>query len=129
MKNGKHIVLAHLFLNLYLLALLQPLYPVLEYVIHYDYIVAELCENREKPLLDCHGKCYLGKQLANVDVDSQETPAPMPPSVDFDKLMTTPGSTFYYFLLKSDGSLDPPSIPSFLMGKDHHNHVFRPPIL
>ena len=60
MKEAKHIVLAHLFLNLYLLAIFMPLYPVLDYVIHYDYIVEELCENRDKPVLACNGKCYLG---------------------------------------------------------------------
>ena len=28
--------------------------------IAHDYIVNELCENREKPILTCNGKCYLG---------------------------------------------------------------------
>ncbi len=88
MTEAKHIVLAHLFLNLYILAIFQPLYPILEYVIHYEYIVEELCENRDKPVLACNGKCYLGKQLTSDEKDSKEDPRPIPPTVDLDKLLT-----------------------------------------
>lgn len=28
-----------------------------------NYIAATLCENRDKPVLQCNGKCYLSKQL------------------------------------------------------------------
>ena len=28
-----------------------------------DYIIKALCVNRDKPKLQCHGKCYLKKQL------------------------------------------------------------------
>ncbi len=41
----------------------KPLWPVVEYVVNYDYIVNELCENRAKPESHCNGKCYLAKQL------------------------------------------------------------------
>ena len=44
--------------------LAKPVIPFLEYVINYDYIVKELCENKEKPALKCNGKCHLAKQLA-----------------------------------------------------------------
>lgn len=47
--------------------LVKPAIPFLEYVINYDYIVKELCENKEKPELKCNGKCHLAKQLANVN--------------------------------------------------------------
>ena len=45
--------------------LLKPVFPVLEYFVNYDYIVTELCENKEKPELDCNGKCHLAKELAS----------------------------------------------------------------
>jgi hypothetical protein len=32
-----------------------------------DYIAKNLCENRDKPQLNCCGKCYLRKQLKKVD--------------------------------------------------------------
>ncbi len=31
--------------------------------INKSYIVAELCENRDKPSLNCNGKCFLKKKL------------------------------------------------------------------
>src|SRR5690606_413609 len=40
------------------------------YQLNKDYIVAELCENKDKPELNCEGKCYLTKQLKQAD--SQE---------------------------------------------------------
>lgn len=33
------------------------------YVLNKDYIVAELCENKAKPELQCDGKCHLKKVL------------------------------------------------------------------
>jgi hypothetical protein len=59
----KKLLLTHLFLNLYLLALIQPALPVIDYLVNYNYIVKELCENRDKPVLACNGKCYLEKQV------------------------------------------------------------------
>ena len=43
---------------------LKPVLPVLEYIVNYDYIVSELCENKSKPELHCNGKCHLEKELA-----------------------------------------------------------------
>ncbi|MCA0931248.1 hypothetical protein LCM02_02215 [Lutimonas saemankumensis] len=84
----KKLIITHLLLNLYLLVLVQPAIPVLEYLINYDYIVNELCENREKPIQTCNGKCYLGdkveKQL-NLDPEPQ---LPVPPQVDLEKFIT-----------------------------------------
>ena len=37
--------------------------PVLEYVINQDYIAEVLCINRDKPMLNCDGKCYLAKMI------------------------------------------------------------------
>ncbi len=41
--------------------MLKPLVPVVIYYANYDYIVTELCENKDKPEMGCHGKCYLKK--------------------------------------------------------------------
>lgn len=38
--------------------------PVVEYIINYDYIVKELCENKARPEMHCNGKCHLMKELA-----------------------------------------------------------------
>lgn len=44
--------------------MLKPVLPVFSYIINYNYIVKELCENKEKPQLHCNGKCHLKKELA-----------------------------------------------------------------
>lgn len=47
-----------------LLMFARPLLPIVDYFQNYDYIVNVLCENKEKPLINCNGKCYLSKLLA-----------------------------------------------------------------
>ena len=44
--------------------LLKPIFPVVEYVVNYDYISKVLCVNKDKPKMNCNGKCYLMKELA-----------------------------------------------------------------
>lgn len=39
-----------------------------------DYVAEELCENKEKPVLKCNGKCYLAKQLQAAEEVKKEVP-------------------------------------------------------
>ena len=55
------------------LFVMKPILPVLEYVIRYDYIVKELCENRAKPEIKCNGKCHLMKELAKASENENPT--------------------------------------------------------
>lgn len=57
-----------------LVVLSKPLWPLVEYTINYDYIVTELCENKDKPELQCNGKCYLTKQLAEETAGDEKNP-------------------------------------------------------
>lgn len=45
--------------------ILKPIFPVIDYVVNYNYIATVLCENKDKPALKCCGKCHLKKELAN----------------------------------------------------------------
>ena len=54
--------------------LVRPLWPIAEYVANYDYIVTVLCENKEKPQLECNGKCYLAKQLEQSRAQDEQNP-------------------------------------------------------
>ena len=54
--------------------LFKPLWPIVEYVVNYDYIVNVLCENKDKPKLNCDGKCYLAKQLAKASKEDGKNP-------------------------------------------------------
>ena len=55
------------------LMFLKPVLPVLEYIVNYDYIVTELCENKSKPELHCNGKCHLEKELAKASESDSST--------------------------------------------------------
>jgi len=43
---------------------LKPIFPVIEYVVNYDYITKVLCVNKDKSMMHCNGKCHLMKELA-----------------------------------------------------------------
>jgi len=43
---------------------------VLEFEINKEYIAANLCQNRNKPVLKCAGKCQLAKQMAEEEENS-----------------------------------------------------------
>jgi len=55
--------------------LFKPVLPVLEYVVLYDYIKNELCINKEKPALQCNGKCHLMKEMAKAADSNSDTAA------------------------------------------------------
>ncbi|EZH71935.1 hypothetical protein ATO12_04770 [Aquimarina atlantica] len=57
-----------------LLMLVKPLWPIGEYIMNYDYIVKNLCINKERPRLKCNGKCYLVKQLAKESEETNNNP-------------------------------------------------------
>lgn len=54
--------------------LFQPLMPVVEYIVAYDYILKELCINTDKPELQCDGTCYLSKQIAKEMGNNTDNP-------------------------------------------------------
>lgn len=54
-----------------LMLFLKPIYPVLEYVLQYDYISTTLCKNTNKPELKCNGKCHLVSELAKTANDEK----------------------------------------------------------
>ena len=60
-----------LLISIFILA--RPAIPFLEYIVNYDYVVKELCENKEKPALKCNGKCHLMKELAKTVEDDKNT--------------------------------------------------------
>ncbi len=61
---------------LYIVAMLQPIMPLIEYNLNKEYIVSVLCENRNKPELACNGKCYLNKKLQKSTNKSHDHPVP-----------------------------------------------------
>lgn len=65
-------ITTYLFVSLYLVAMLRPIAPLVDYVVNYDYISKVLCINKEKPELHCNGKCHVAKELEG---ESQTLPS------------------------------------------------------
>ncbi len=124
----KKLIGAYLFLVLYVMAMLRPIVPVIDYLINYDYIAEQLCENRNKPILACNGICYVTKEI-------QKTLPALPignksriPSIDFEKYSVITLFTCKYIAL----NLDSLQKSKFIYAinekvKNHIEFIFRPP--
>lgn len=49
---------------------IRPVLPMLNYMINYEYIVKNLCENRKLKDFDCKGKCYISKEIEKSEKQS-----------------------------------------------------------
>lgn len=72
-----HRVSVMLLASLYLLAVVKPIFPVLHYTINFGYYANELCENKDKPELACHGTCQLMQKL-NLDKENEPKAPALP---------------------------------------------------
>ncbi len=52
--------------------MLRPVMPLANYLINQDYIAEFLCINKDKPELECNGKCYLTKQLKEISEEKEK---------------------------------------------------------
>ncbi|SHI65069.1 hypothetical protein [Pseudozobellia thermophila] len=65
---------SYIILFVVALMLVKPFWPVVEYIVNYDYIKNVLCENKDRPQLECDGKCYLAKLLAEETEKNEKNP-------------------------------------------------------
>lgn len=70
-----------LYLVVILLYLFRPLLPYFDYIINRDYIIENLCIEKDKPENTCNGKCYLHEQL------NKQSETPDATTNDKDKLV------------------------------------------
>ncbi len=78
MMTAMHKIVFRVLLALYVIAAFRPLYPYLEYALNKKFIAQQLCENRMRPALNCEGRCYLNKRLAQAEVPLPPAPSPLP---------------------------------------------------
>ena len=100
---------------------------VLQYNVNKNYIATNLCENRARPEMQCHGSCHLKKQLSNSleTPQSQNTKAGvMVSSVDFCESTELPDFN-YTAVIRSKINLHQDN--SFAPG--FPSSVFHPPLL
>lgn len=58
------------------MAMVKPVMPVLEYLYNQDFIAEVLCINKDKPMLNCDGKCYLAKMIKEQQNEKQHQDLP-----------------------------------------------------
>ncbi len=73
-NNTFELLNSYIILFVALTMLVKPLWPVVEYIVNYDYISNVLCENKDKPELKCDGKCYLAQMLAEESGQNEKNP-------------------------------------------------------
>jgi hypothetical protein len=108
---------------------LKPIFPVIEYLVNYEYISKVLCENKAKPIMHCNGKCHLMKELAKAA--ENEKPAssdkkgysPVLEVLFFQEIKTFSVASVS-FLDKENNS----NTYSNLYSNSHLEFLFRPPI-
>ena len=108
---------------------LKPIFPVIEYVVNYEYISKVLCENKAKPMMHCNGKCHLMKELAKAAENEKPVSSdkkgysPVLELLFFQEINSFAIASFS-FLDKGNSS----NVYSNLYSNSHLESVFRPPI-
>ena len=65
---------------------IKPIFPFMEYAFNYDYISKVLCINKDKPELNCNGKCYLMSKLAEESKSKEDNNKSIPLEHSFSLL-------------------------------------------
>ena len=125
MKNQ---ILGIFFYLLYLLAMVKPLMPIIEYYANYDYIANVLCENRDKPYLECNGKCYLQKQLNEVNHNNHEHKSNIP-QINFEDYPLSPLGEYTYHLKNTENANTIINYFNYNTSQNFIDSVFKPPKL
>ena len=76
------LLLKWIFVSLYFLSMLKPVIPFVEYELNKEYISEFLCINRDKPRLQCDGKCHLAQELREVNEQTNTEQNSKLPSLD-----------------------------------------------
>ncbi|MBE0422396.1 MAG: hypothetical protein IBX66_00490 [Lutibacter sp.] len=114
------------FYLLYLLAMVRPLVPIMEYYANYDYIATVLCENRDKPSLECNGKCYLEKQIKKANHDNHDHKSTVP-QIDFEKYPVSSLDQFSYSLKNFEEVYTHRFFVNKYTSQDFYQSLLKPP--
>ena len=115
-----------LFYLLYLLAMIRPLVPIIEYHSNYEYIANVLCENRDRPYLECNGKCYLEKQLKKTNHENHEHKSTVP-QINFDDYPISPLGQYSYEIRDFEEQNDEKQFVEHQISQEYHMSLLKPP--
>ena len=124
---NKNLIFGLFFLLLYLTVFVRPLVPIIIYYANYEYISTELCENKDKPEMECNGRCYLKalqKRIAPIEQKKPVATVPVPVEVP---LFTV---NFEVFKVKTPIDYKKPTTPNFFKHfviSEYSSSIFRPP--
>jgi len=62
-------IISYIFLFIIIIKPLYNISCIAYYELNIDYIIKTYCVNKEKPKLQCNGKCHLATQLSGLDID------------------------------------------------------------
>jgi len=105
----------------------KPVLPYLDYMLNREYIINNLCVNKDVPEKQCNGKCHLEKQIvqASEDPESKESPIPQ---------VNNSENHLEYVLPKSDIRLryivehEAETFYQMNYSFEFENSIFRPPM-
>ena len=108
--------------------MIRPIVPLVEYGFKYDYFSKVLCINKDKPELQCNGKCQLSKKLKETAPVKSDNNTPLIPTINLDDYPITYLHSYKYCLVSSDfsGKIDSDGV-EINKCKNYINSVFRPP--
>lgn len=103
----------------------------LDFNLHRDFIVKNLCSNRDRPQLNCNGKCYLAKRIAAAREHEQQE-AERSFLSQLCEVIAEPPKLFFYgpFEANCDLNEEKPLSPYFssLKNRIHISGIFHPPL-
>ena len=67
-------LISYLMIGAFFVYTFKPLGYCIYYIANYEYVAEVLCVNKDKPKLNCDGKCYLKRQLAKQNDKPVEKP-------------------------------------------------------
>lgn len=94
------------------------------YSLNITYIIKELCENRNRPETECHGKCFLKKNMANADKNEKKA-AEIFKQIEFPVFL--PGSSLPV-IFEPHPAADPPAGLPDLYSYHTSYKIFHPPL-
>ena len=108
--------------------MVRPVMPIIEYYANYDYIATELCENKDKPYLECNGKCYLEKQLKLVNHSNHNHESTLP-QINLEDYPISPVEQFT-FQIKEFNQINSECLFDYTSSSQLYlNAIFKPPQL
>ena len=114
------------FYLLYLLAMVRPIVPIIEYYANYEYIATMLCENKDKPYLECNGKCYLVKQIKKNNHENHDHKSTIP-QIDFEKYPVSPLGQFSYNFKNIKSEHLTQFFGNSHISSDYYTSILKPP--